>query len=144
MMKDLVRLRHQCDQYMLMESQLKSIGLQISTMQTQTEINAALRGATSSMTKANAAMDIKDIQQVMKQFAKNSEAMGVKMEMMEAVTEDAAGDVDDEADATYEQILGEVGLELVDGQTVPTTKLKASGEKTDVNDLEKQLAALKQ
>lgn len=82
MMKDLVRLRRQCDQYLLMGSQLKSIGLQVSTMQTQAEINAALRGATSTMTKVNAAMDIKEIQQVMKQFAKNSEMMGVKMEMV--------------------------------------------------------------
>ena len=143
-MKDLVRLRHQCDKYMLMESQLKSVELQISTMQTQTQINAALRGATASMTKANEAMDIKEIQQVMKQFAKNSEAMGVKMEMMEAVTEDIAGDVEEEADATYEQILGEVGLELVGGQAVPTTKLKGSAKETGVDDLERQLAALKQ
>ena len=127
-----------------MESQLKSVALQISTMKTQTEINAALRGATASMTKANEAMDIKDIQQVMKQFAKNSEAMGVKMEMMEAVTEDLSGDVEEEADATYEQILGEVGLELVGGKTVPTTKLKAPAQETGVDDLEKQLAALKQ
>ena len=34
------------------------------------------------MTKVNVSMDIKEIQQVMKQFAKNSEAMGVKMEMV--------------------------------------------------------------
>lgn len=82
MMKDLVRLRRQTDQYLMMESQLKSIGLQVATMQTQAEINSALRSATSTMTKVNDSMDIKDIQNVMKQFAKNSEAMGVKMEMV--------------------------------------------------------------
>lgn len=82
MMKDLVRLRRQCDQYLLMQSQLKSIGLQVATLQTQAEINDALRGATSTMTKVNDSMNIKEIQQVMKQFAKNSEAMGVKMEMV--------------------------------------------------------------
>lgn len=81
-MKDLVRLRRQCDQYLLMQSQLKSIGLQVATLQTQAEINDALRGATSTMTKVNDSMNIKEIQQVMKQFAKNSEAMGVKMEMV--------------------------------------------------------------
>lgn len=81
-MKDLIRLRRQCDQYLLMQSQLKSIGLQVATLQTQAEINDALRGATSTMTKVNESMNIKEIQQVMKQFAKNSEAMGVKMEMV--------------------------------------------------------------
>ncbi len=82
MMRDLVRLRHQVDQYFMMESQLKSLGMQISSMQTQAEINSALRAATSTMTKVNDKMDIKDIQQVMKQFAKTSESMGVKMEMV--------------------------------------------------------------
>ena len=142
-MKDLVRLRHQYDKYMLMESQLKSIGLQVLTMQTQIEIDAVLREVTVSRNKKNEAMDIKEIQQVMMQFAKSSKAMGVKMKMMESITEDIAGNVDEEADATYEQILGEVGLELVGGQTVPTTKLKRSVSKNGVIDLEQQLADLR-
>jgi len=142
-MKDLVKLRRQCDQYMMMEAQLKSIGLKISTMAAQTEINEALRGATNIMTKANQAMDIKDIQQVMKQFVKNSERIDINREMMEAATEDISEEVEEEADASYEQILKEVGLELVNGQTVPTNKLKAPGEKSEVNDIEKQLEALK-
>ena len=81
-MKDLVRLRRQCDQYLIMESQLKSIALQVGTISAQAEINAAMKGATQTMTKVNDSMDIRDIQQVMKQFAKNSEAMGIKMEMV--------------------------------------------------------------
>jgi len=84
-MKDLVRLRRQCDQYLIMESQLKSIGLQVGTMQTQVEINDAMRGATSTMSKVNESMDIREIQHIMKQFAKNSEAMGVKMEMVKCL-----------------------------------------------------------
>ena len=81
-MKDLIRLRNQVNQYFMMESQLKSMAMQLSTLGAQTAINNALRAATSGMTKANEAMNIKDIQQVMKQFAKASETMGVKMEMV--------------------------------------------------------------
>ncbi len=81
-MRDLVRLRKQQEQYLIMESQLKSMALQVSSVQTQAEINSALKAATSTMTKVNEKMDIKDIQQVMKQFAKVSESMGVKMEMV--------------------------------------------------------------
>ena len=86
-MKDLVQVRHQSDNYLMMESQLKSIALKMSTIDTQTTINAALKAATSTMTKANEKMDIKDIQQAMKQFAKVSESMGVKMEMVSEVHE---------------------------------------------------------
>lgn len=82
MMKDLIRLRRQCDQYLITQSQLKSIGLQIATLQTQVEINAALKGASSTMANVNDSMNIKEIQQIMKQFARNSEAMGMKMDMV--------------------------------------------------------------
>ena len=81
-MKDLVRLRHQCDKFLVMESQLKSIGLQVATLYTQSEINSAFRAATTTMTKVNKSMDVKDIQNVMKEFAKNCEKMDGKMEMV--------------------------------------------------------------
>lgn len=84
-MKDLVQLRHQVEKYYLMESQLKSMAMQVSSMQTQAEINKALKAATSTMTKVNEKMDIREIQQVMKQFAKESEMMGVKREMVRRI-----------------------------------------------------------
>ena len=83
MMKDLVRLRHQSDQYLMMASLLQSMSMQLSSIQTQAQICTALKGATSTMTKVNEKMDIKDIQQVMRQFAKTSESVGVKMEMVQ-------------------------------------------------------------
>ena len=77
-----MRLRKQVDQYFLMQSNLKSLSLQLTTLATQTEITAALKAATGTMSKVNEKMDIKDIQKVMKDFAKNSESMGIKMEMV--------------------------------------------------------------
>lgn len=62
---------------------------------------------------------------------------------MEGITEDISGDIEEDADQAYEQILGEVGLELCNGEAVPTSKIKGTGEKTDVTDLEKQLQNLK-
>ena len=66
---------------------------------------------------------------------------------MESATEDITGDVEQEADDTYKQVLDEVGLELVGEQAVPTTKLKgkeaAPAAATDISDLEKKLQDLK-
>ena len=81
-MKDLVRLRKQRDKYLIMQSQMKSIALQVDTLQAQIEINEALKGATSTMTKVNESMDIREVQSVMKQFMKNAEEIGVKMELV--------------------------------------------------------------
>ena len=67
---------------------------------------------------------------------------------MEAATEDMSGDVQQEADDTYKQVLDEVGLELVGDQAVPSTKIKGKQEekakgKDEVSDLEKRLQDLK-
>ena len=62
---------------------------------------------------------------------------------MESATEDITGDVEQEADDTYKQVLDEVGLELVGGQAVPASKLKGKEEKADISDLEKKLQDLK-
>eukprot|EP00826_Nyctotherus_ovalis_P044746 TRINITY_DN4868_c0_g1_i11.p1 TRINITY_DN4868_c0_g1~~TRINITY_DN4868_c0_g1_i11.p1 ORF type:complete len:126 (+),score=48.54 TRINITY_DN4868_c0_g1_i11:88-465(+) len=124
---------------MLMGSQLKAINLKVSTMQVQAEINAAMKGATTAMINANNQINLQEIQQTMKQFARNTEEMDVKMELMGTAAEDMGGDVDDEAEASYEQILGEVGLELVGGNAVPLTKSKAK----DIGCLERQLSQLK-
>ena len=62
---------------------------------------------------------------------------------MENITEDISGDVEEDADQAYEQILGEVGLELLNGEAVPSSKVKGPGEKVDISDLEKQLQNLK-
>ncbi len=81
-MRDLVKLRHTVDQYYMMQSQLKSMSMQLSTMQTQSEICGALRGATATMGKVNEKMDVKEIQQVMREYVKTSEKMGIKNEMV--------------------------------------------------------------
>eukprot|EP00831_Metopus_contortus_P028140 TRINITY_DN2346_c0_g2_i4.p1 TRINITY_DN2346_c0_g2~~TRINITY_DN2346_c0_g2_i4.p1 ORF type:complete len:158 (-),score=37.19 TRINITY_DN2346_c0_g2_i4:104-577(-) len=148
-MKDLVRLRQQVNQYYMMESQMKSMSMQLSSMQTQSEITMALRGATATMGKVNEKMDIKEIMQVMKQFNIQQEKTGMKMEMMQSATEDLSGDVEAEADDQYNQVLGEIGLEMVEGQAVPAgkvggkTKAKEPAGGVDLSDLEKQLNDLK-
>lgn len=63
---------------------------------------------------------------------------------METITEDMSGDVEEEADQTYEQILGEVGLDLINGEAVPSNKIKGNTAANDISDLEKQLQNLKQ
>ena len=63
---------------------------------------------------------------------------------MESATEDIGGDVEEEAEGAYEQVLGEVGLEMVNGEAVPRSGMKAPGQAAGVSDLEKQLQNLKE
>ena len=58
--------------------------------------------------------------------------------------EGVGGDVEGEADDVYEQVLGEIGLEMVAGQAVPSAKIKGKVDaKADISDLEKKLQDLK-
>ena len=59
------------------------------------------------------------------------------------------GDVEEETEGQYEQLLGEVGLEMVGDTAVSSSKMKGGAGGTggtghnDISDLEKQLQNLK-
>jgi len=59
-------------------------------------------------------------------------------------TEDIGGNLEEETEDTYAQVLDEVGLEMVGGQAVPTTKLKGKeAEKSTISNLEQKISDLK-
>ena len=53
-----------------MGSQLKSMSLQIQSMQMQQNIMSSLKGASGVMTKINEEMNVNEIRDVMKEFNK--------------------------------------------------------------------------
>lgn len=82
MSKDLVRTRNQVGQYYVMSSQLKAISMKLSTAEINQSMVDALKGVNNVMEKVNASMDIHSIQQVLKEFAKQSEKMEMQQEMV--------------------------------------------------------------
>lgn len=83
--KDLVRSRNQVNQYYTMTSQLKAISMRLSTAEISQTMVDALKGVNNVMEKVNASMDIHSIQQVLKEFAKNSEKMDMQQEMVSGI-----------------------------------------------------------
>ena len=53
-----------------MQVQLKGIALQLNSVNAQMAINNALKTSTSTLSKVNEKFDIKDIQNVLKAYAK--------------------------------------------------------------------------
>lgn len=93
------------------------------------EINAtmvnALQGVNKVMEKVNGEMDIHQIQQILKEFSKNSEKMEMQQEMMSDAIDagmDTADDVD-AADKIYAQICDEIGVELAEENEVSGNKV---------------------
>ena len=70
----------------------------------------SLKSSSDIMNKVNGEMNISDISNMIKTFQKES----MKAEMNSEMINDAMdmGDANDEADDVYEQILGEIGMEM--------------------------------
>ena len=66
------------------------------------------------MSSVNENMDVSSIRDVLKEFAKQSDKMEMQQEMMNDQMDMAmdTGDIQDQADEVYGQILGEVGMSL--------------------------------
>ena len=131
-----------------MKANLTGISLQLSAVGTQKSVMAALQATTGVLSDANKEMNVQDIMKMMKEFEKekmkqeiNSEAITDAMDMGDAVGE--------EADDVYNQILGEIGMQMDDPSAVGTKSLVSGKvvqeeEKKDeaLDDLEARLAAL--
>ena len=113
--KDLVRTRSQVNQYYTMISQLKAIEMQLNTATINNNMVNALKGVNQVMGSVNETMDMAQIRQVMKEFAKESAKMEMQQEMMSDQMEMMnPGDMEEQADEIYGQILSEVGMKLND------------------------------
>ncbi len=106
MARDIARINKQIEQTYFVQSQLKSIEYQLSTAMTTKEIGGLIGISATTLSQVNESMDISSITQVAKEFAKNSEKVEMKTEMMgEAM--DMVGDpaLDADADELYNKVL---------------------------------------
>lgn len=116
MSKDLIRTRAQINQYYTMTSQLKAISMRLATATMNQNMIDALKGVNTVMANVNENMDVSQIRDVLKEFAKQSEKMEMQQEMMSDQMDMAmdTGDMADQAEEVYAQILGEIGMNLND------------------------------
>ncbi|RHY09063.1 hypothetical protein DYB25_008892 [Aphanomyces astaci] len=115
--KQLIQLRQQKDKMTMMKSNLGSIGLQ-----------------TTTMAATNKQMDMNRFQQVIMDFEKQSEMMGMREEMLDDTLIDAFDDeeVEAEGDAVVDQVLTEIGLDLASLMAdAPTRQANAAATRFD-------------
>ena len=84
--------------------------MQLNTMGTQQVVMQAMASTNEIMGKTNEEMDVKAIGDMMKTFQKESMKSEMKMEFMQDAME--MDDTGEEADDVYNQILGEIGMQM--------------------------------
>ena len=99
-----------------MRANIQGVSLKIQTLKSNDAMAQAMKGVTKAMTTMNKQMKLPQIQQIMREFEKQSEIMDMKEEMMNDAVDDAMGDEDDEeeSNAIVTQVLDELGLQLGD------------------------------
>ena len=94
--------------------------MKLSTAEINSSMVEALQGVNKVMERVNEQMDIHQIQEILKEFAKNSEKMEMQQEMMSDAIDagmDNAEDVES-ADKIYAQICEEIGIEVAEENDV--------------------------
>lgn len=151
--KNLVQVRAQRDKLIGARAHLGAVGMTANSMATQVAAASAMQGVTNAMKTANNAVDTKEINKIMNEFARQNETMAVREEMMDDALADAfdSEELDAEADNVTSQVLAELGVEM-DSKMVglsapskaPPTKEEAVQEEVDdaLPDLRSRLDAL--
>jgi len=150
--KNLVQVRAQRDKMIGAKAHLGAVGMTATSMATQVAAASAISGVTEAMKTANNAVDTKEINKIMNEFARQNETMAVREEMMDDALADAFDneELDAEADNVTSQVLAELGVEM-DSKMVglsapskaPPTKEAAVEEEVDaLPDLKSRLDAL--
>ena len=143
--KDLVRIRHQVSQYYAMSSQLKALSMQLTVIEGNQSMLEAMKGATSTMEAVNKNMDVKSIQKLLKDFAKENQKMELQGEMVLLILltlfskmSDAIdmglddAEMEDETDQIYGQVCEELGLEYNENdQKAREGKIEAAENKKE-------------
>lgn len=92
MAKDLVRTRKYVQKFFQMRAQLQAISLRMQTLKSTQAMSDAMKGVTKAMRTMNKQINLPQIQEIMRNFERESEMMDMKEEMMS----DAIDDVMDE------------------------------------------------
>jgi charged multivesicular body protein 2A len=139
--KDLVRSRRYVTKFYEMKSKLQGVGLQLQTVKSTHAMAQALKGVTNSMKAFNKTMNNQELNNIMKEFMRENERMGLTEEMMGDAIDmaiDQEGDVE-ASDQVVNQVLSEIGIEVTDqiGDGVPiVVGMKEERKEPQLDDLE--------
>mmetsp|Transcript_8006 Transcript_8006/g.12861 ORF Transcript_8006/g.12861 Transcript_8006/m.12861 type:complete len:214 (+) Transcript_8006:208-849(+) len=151
MAKDLVRTRAYITKFYNMRTQLQAVGLRLQTLKSTAAMTDAMKGVSKAMVKMNKQVNLPAMQQIMMEFAKQSELMDAKQEMMGDTLDDVVGEdnEEEESDQVVNQVLDEIGIslnqQLGDAPSGHKTAVaEGSGAKDDADqDLMARLEALR-
>ncbi|OII72311.1 SNF7 family protein [Cryptosporidium andersoni] len=150
--RDVIRVRKQTNKLNLVRSQLMGIELRLVSAQSQLQINNALTNLSSVIGKVNESTDLQKIQQLLKNFARDSQNLDLKDNIINdsidiTIGESTMGD-DEEVliNEVYNELLlnidKEVGKPRKSFATIKTQGIEETRKNMDSISLEERLKQL--
>jgi charged multivesicular body protein 2A len=145
MAKDIIRIRQHQEKFIDLIVKMRAVSLQISAMASTHQLTESIKGATQAMRFMNKTMNMPMLNQMLMEFARQTEMMEMGSEMMgEAIDMAMDGEeMEEETDGVVNQILDEIGINL--DQTMlnaPTSEKPPAKVETVDTDLEERLNKL--
>jgi charged multivesicular body protein 2A len=117
--KDLVRMRNSIAKFHAMTAELKSVEVNLLTMQSTEAMSGAMRSAALSMQRMNSAQSLPALQNIIKTFGKEQEQLNRKQDMMNDAMDDVFEQDQAEEDELVNRVLDEVGIHLAEQLPAP-------------------------
>lgn len=148
--RQLVRLRQQITNLQANRAQMRGIATHTQAMYANTSVAAGMKGASKAMGAMNKQMDPAKQLKVMQEFQKQSAQMDITTEMMSDSIDDVLDndEAEEETEDLTNQVLDEIGVDIASQlSSAPKGRIAGknvqSSESSDVEELEKRLAALR-
>ena len=121
--KDLVRTRRYIQKFYQMRTQLQAISLRIQTVRSNEQMMQSMKGATALLGSMNRQMNLPALQRIAMEFEKENDIMDQRQEMMDDAIDDVNGlDEDEESEEVVNQVLDEIGIDLGQAVSPPSTR----------------------
>jgi charged multivesicular body protein 2A len=156
--KSLIQTRKHIKKFHNMKAHLNAIEMQMTSFTGTANMTKMMRGVSGIMTKMNKQMNIPEMNNIMREFQKETEQLDLKEEILGETIDDALGmDDEDESDDILNQVLDEIGVTLSTSlKPVPQKSLSTPTKnpiintaesidtpENDLKELEKRLGDLK-
>eukprot|EP00916_Digyalum_oweni_P004664 GHVL01008210.1.p1 GENE.GHVL01008210.1~~GHVL01008210.1.p1 ORF type:complete len:272 (-),score=68.32 GHVL01008210.1:271-1008(-) len=114
MAKDLVRTRFQIQKLYEFRSQLQGVALRLQTVKSTQAMTEAMKGITKALVKMNDQVKLPALQEIMKEYMRESEKMNLTEEVMNDAIEDTMTGAQDleEEERIVSQVLDEIGVDI--------------------------------
>ncbi|KAJ0970458.1 hypothetical protein J5N97_023335 [Dioscorea zingiberensis] len=148
--RQLIRLRQQISNLQGSRAQMRGIATHTQAMYANTSVAAGMKGASKAMGAMNKQMEPAKQLKIMQDFQKQSAQMDMTSEMMSDAIDGALDDdnAEEETEDLTNQVLDEIGVDISSQlSSAPKGRIAGknaqSAESSDVDELEKRLAALR-